>query len=33
MSGAPDAFHNGIGLITLKEGETATFTFKASVRL
>jgi len=33
MSGAPDAFHNGIGLITLKEGDTATFTFKVSVRL
>ncbi|BDC17783.1 aldose 1-epimerase [Acidianus sp. HS-5] len=33
MSGAPDAFHNEIGLATLKEGETMDFTFRISVRL
>lgn len=33
MSGAPDAFNNGIGLITLREGEGVTFTFRISVRL
>jgi len=31
MSGAPDAYHNGLGLIVIRPGETKTFSFTIKV--
>jgi Galactose mutarotase and related enzymes len=30
MSGAPDAFHNGLGLVIIRPGETREFSFEAT---
>jgi len=32
MSGAPDAYHNGMGLKILRPGEAAEFSFEISFR-